>query len=122
MLKTCKFYLNEIDDKYTPGDKIKSISKAFSILQNSITFSSGKKELGVDDTLKPLIYVIIKTQPHNIFTNYNYSRLFLNEALLKKEFGILLTQIFMVMKIVKDMKHTELTGVTEQQFGKDENI
>ena len=122
LLKTCKFYLNEIDDKYTPGDKIKSISKAFSILQNSITFSSGKKELGVDDTLKPLIYVIIKTQPHNIFTNYNYSRLFLNEALLKKEFGILLTQIFMVMKIVKDMKHTELTGVTEQQFGKDENI
>ena len=47
-----------MDNKYTPADKIKSISKAFTILQNSITFCSGKKELGVDDTIKPLIYIL----------------------------------------------------------------
>ena len=41
--ETSKEYLNEINNKYTPADKIKSISKSFAILQNSITFCSGKK-------------------------------------------------------------------------------
>ena len=115
-------YLNEINSKYTPADKIKSISKAFAILQNSITFCSGKKELGVDDTIKPLIYILIKAKPTNIFTIYNYCQLFLNGDLAKKEFGILLTQIYLIMRIIKDMKYNELIGVSEQQFGKDEDV
>ena len=115
-------YLNEINRKYTPADKIKSISKSFAILQNSITFCSGKKELGVDDTIKPLIYILIKAQPKNIFTIYQYCQLFLNSDLAKKEYGILLTQIYLIMRIIKDMKYNELIGVTEQQFGKDEDF
>ena len=120
--KTSMEYLNEINSKYTPLDKIKSILNAFSILQNSITFCSGKKELGVDDTIKPLIYVMIKTKPTNIFNNYNYCQLFLNSDLAKKEYGILLTQIYLIMRIIKDMKYNELIGVTEQEFGKDEVV
>ena len=120
--ETSKEYLNDINNKFTPADKIKSISKAFAILQNSITFCSGKKELGVDDTIKPLIYVLMKTKPKNIFTNYNYCQLFLNGDLAKKEFGILLTQVYLVMRIIKDMKYNELIGVTEEQFGKDEDV
>lgn len=81
---TCMNYLNEMEDKFTPADKIKCISKAFTILQNSITFCSGKKELGVDDTIKPLIYILLKTRPKNIFTNYNYCQSFLNADLAKK--------------------------------------
>ena len=118
----CMNYLNDIDNKYTPSDKIKSISKAFTILQNSITFCSGKKELGVDDTIKPLIYILIKTKPKNIFSNYNYCQFFLNADLSKRQYGILLTQIYMIMRIIKDMKYNELIGVTEQQFGKDEEV
>jgi hypothetical protein len=119
---TCMNYLNEMEDKFTPADKIKCISKAFTILQNSITFCSGKKELGVDDTIKPLIYILLKTRPKNIFTNYNYCQYFLNADLAKKQFGILLTQIYMIMRIIKDMKYNELIGVTEKQFGKDEDV
>ena len=115
-------YLNKIESKYNPADKIKIISKAFGILQNSITFCSGKKELGVDDTIKPLIYILIKAKPKNIFNNYNYCQLFLNGDLAKKEFGILLTQIYMIIRIIKEMKYNELIDVTEQQFGKDEDI
>ena len=113
-------YLNEINNKYTPQDKLKVVLKSFGILQNSITFCSGKKELGVDDTIKPLIYVLIKSQPKTIFTNYNYCQLFLNDNLCKTQYGILLTQLYMIMNIIKDMKHTDLIGVTEEQFGKDE--
>ena len=120
--ETCINYLNEIEDKFTPADKIKCISKAFTILQNSITFCSGKKELGVDDTIKPLIYILLKTKPKNMFTNYNYCQSFLNADLAKKQYGILLTQIYMIMRIIKDMKYNELIGVTEKQFGKDEEV
>ena len=113
-------YINEINNKFTPADKIKCIAKAFSILQNSITFCSGKNELGVDDTLKPLIYILLKSKPKNIFSNYNYCQLYLDPDLSKKQFGILLTQICMIINIIKDMKYSELIDVSEEQFGKDE--
>ena len=113
-------FFNEINNKFTPQDKIKTVLKSFSILQNSISFCSGKKELGVDDTIKPLIYILIKTQPINIFSNYNFCQLFLNDNLTKTQYGILLTQIIMIIRIIKEMKYNELIGVTEEEFGKDE--
>ena len=115
-------YLNEIDKKFTPQNKIKTVLKSFGILQNSITFCSGKKELGVDDTIKPLIYVLIKSKPKNIYSNFNYSQMFINDNLAKTQYGILLTQLCMIMKIIKEMKYNELIGVTEEEFGKDEEI
>ena len=96
--------------------------KSFGILQNSISFCSGKKELGVDDTIKPLIYVLIKSKPKKMFSNYNYSQLFLSDDLGKTQYGILLTQIYMIMNIIKDMKYNDLIGVSEKDFGKDEDI
>jgi hypothetical protein len=115
-------YLNEIDKKFTPQNKIKTVLKSFGILQNSITFCSGKKELGVDDTIKPLIYVLIKSKPKNIYSNFNYSQMYINDNLAKTQYGILLTQLCMIMKIIKEMKYNELIGVTEEEFGKDEEI
>ena len=114
-------YLNELDSKYTPQDKIKLVIKSFGILQNSISFCSGKKELGVDDTIKPLIYVLIKAKPKNIFSNYNYSQLFMSDALCKTQYGVTLTQFYMIMNIIKDMKYNELIGVSEEKFGRDED-
>ena len=35
-------------------------------------------------------------------------------------YGILLSQIEMVKNIIYNMKYTDLIGVTEEQFGKDE--
>ena len=120
LCKECYKYINDIDKKITPIDKIKYLGKAFSILQNSMKFSSGEKDLGVDDTLKPLIYVMIKAKPENIFSNYNYCRIYLDKELSKHSYGALLTQIGMIMNIIRDMKYNELIDVTEEQFGFDE--
>ena len=119
LLETAMEYVNEMDNKYTPLDKIKIFGQAFQILQNSITFSTGRTDLGIDDTLPLLIYVIIKSKPKKINTNYNYCKYYINPELEKKEFGILLMQIGMVIKIIVEMKHTDLIGVTEEQFGVD---
>ena len=112
--------INEIDEKFTPVDKVEKFGKAFGILQNSLTFSSGKNDLGIDDTIAILIYVIIKAKPKNLFSNSKYCQLFLNPELAKRLYGILLSQIEMVKNIIYNMKYTDLIGVTEEEFGKDE--
>ena len=112
--------INELDEKFTPVDKVEKFGKAFAILQNSLTFSSGKNDLGIDDTIAILIYVIIKAKPKNLFSNSKYCQLFLNAELSKRLYGILLSQIEMVKNIIYNMKYTDLIGVTEEEFGKDE--
>ena len=113
-------HLNDIDDKLTPVDKIKSLAKAIEIVQNSITFSSGKDELGVDDTIKPLMYIMIKSRPKNISSNFQYCELYLNSELSKNQYGVVLSQIGLIIGIIKQMKYSDLIGISEEQFGIDE--
>ena len=115
-------YIDDIDDNLSPSGKMESIDKAFEIINNSITFNTGKVNLGVDDETKPLIYAIIKSKPKNINSNYKYCELYLNHELSMRKYGLILSQIYMVIKIVKDLKHTDLIGVTEKEFGNDEII
>ena len=118
--KTSMDLINEMDAKLTPQDKVKNFGKAFSILQNSITFCSGKNDLGIDDTISSLIYIMLKSKPKNIFSNSKYCQLFLDPELSKKQYGILLSQIEMIKNIIYDMKYSDLIGVKEEEFGKDE--
>ena len=113
-------HFNDIDDKLTPVDKIKSLAKAIEIVTNSITFSSGKDELGVDDTIKPLMYFIIKSIPKNICSNFHYCELYLNSELGKKSYGVVLSQIGLIIEIIKKLKYNDLIGVSEKSFGIDE--
>ena len=116
----CIEYINEMENKLTPMDKLKSIEKGFDILQNSISFYSGKDCLGVDDVINPMIYIIIKSKPKNIFSNYDYCLLYLNPNLAKGQYGILMSQLGMIKDFIINMKHTDLIGISEEQFGKDE--
>ena len=122
LLLTVTEYINKMDEKYTPVDKINMFGKAFQILQNSMTFSSGKSDLGVDDVLPLLIYVMIKAKPKMIYTNYTFCKYYINPELDKKQYGFLLMQIGVVIKIISNMKYTELKDVTEEEFGVDEEI
>ena len=114
--KTAINYINEMDEKYTPVEKLKCLGKAISILQNSITFCSGKDELGVDDTIPPLIYILIKSRPKQLMSNYNFCSLFLNPELSKKEMGILLSQIGLVINVIKDMSYKDCINISQEEF------
>ena len=76
--------LKEINEKFSPFDKIECMANSFKILKNAIKFSSGKKDLGVDDYLQPFTYVMIKACPKNMISNCNYCNLYLNAKLQKK--------------------------------------
>ena len=122
LLLTVTEYINKIDIKYTPIDKINMFGKAFQILQDSMSFSSGKSDVGTDDVLPLLHYVMIKAKPKMIYTNYVFCKYYINQNLLKKQSGFLLAQIGMFIKIICNMKYTHLKGVTEEQFGVDEEM
>ena len=115
-------YINDIDDQLTPSDKIKDFAKAIDIIQNCINFISGQKDLGVDDIIKPLIYIIIKSKPKNMLSNYQYCELYLNSELAKMQYGIILSQIGLVIECIKKMKYTDLINISEEEFGIDEEI
>ena len=119
LLESAMEYINDMDKKLTPLDKIKTFGKAFQILQNSMKFSSGKSDLGIDDILPWVIYAIIKSKPKKINTNYNFCKNYINPDLDKKEYGLLLMQIGLAIKVIYDMKYTDLINVTEEQFGND---
>ena len=122
LLLTVTEYINKIDIKYTPIDKINMFGKAFQILQDSMSFSSGKSDVGTDDVLPLLHYVMIKAKPKMIYTNYVFCKYYINQNLLKKQTGFLLAQIGMFVKIICNMKFSNLKGVTEEQFGVDEEM
>ena len=114
--------IDNLDDKLTPIDKLKTFLKVIGIMQNSIGFSSGKNGLGVDDTLKPLVYVLLKAMPRNIISNCKYCQLYLDKEVRQGEIGQVLSQLTMFIDIIIEMKYDELIGVSEEQFGKDEII
>ena len=115
-------YVKEMDNKNTPMGKITSFGNAMNFLSNSMKFNSGKEGFGVDDILPLLIYIVIKAKPKKLYTNYNYSLLYLNSELSKKRYGSLLTQIGVILDIIKNMKYNELNNVTKEEFGEDEEI
>ena len=120
--KTSIDYINEIDNKFTPVDKLRCIGKALSILQNSITFCSGKNELGVDDTIPPFIYILIKTKPKKLISNYYFCSLFLSPELSKKELGILLSQFGLAINVIKDMSYKDVINISQEEFENNYNI
>ena len=120
MLKISIDNVKEMNNQITPMEKINTFGRAMNFLKNSLEFNSGKEGFGVDDLLPVLIYIVIKAKIHNISTNYNYCLLYLNSDLQKRQYGSILTQIGVIIDIIKNMKYTDLSGVTQEQFGVDE--
>ena len=109
----------QFDNKLTPLDKLKCIEKGFSIIENSIKFSSGQKDCGFDDFINPVLYILIKAKPKNFSTNVQYCNLYMTN-LIPKKYEKLCADLSFYVEAIKEMKHTQLIGVSEEQFGKDE--
>ena len=118
LLKKAMKYINNMDNCHSPVSKMREFGKAFQIIQNAITFSSGKTDFGVDDTLQWLVYVIIKARPRMLNSNYEYCDIFLNPEQKKNEFGVLLMQMGMALKIIGDMTNNDFTNVKLGQLNK----
>ena len=120
LLKISIDNVKEMNNKKTPMEKINTFGRALNFLKNSMEFNSGKEGFGIDDLLPILIYIVIKAKIENLCSNYNYCLMYLNSDLQKRQYGSMLTQIGVIIDIIKNMKYTDLSGVTKEQFGVDE--
>ena len=109
----------QLDEKLTPLDKLKCFEKGISIINNSISFNTGKNALGTDDMLQPCIYAMIKAKPKNLATNAQYCNLYLNNS-IPGIYGHICSNLEMVTDALKKLNYTKLYGISEEQFGDDE--
>ena len=65
---------------------------------------------------------MIKAKPKMINTNYIFCKSYINPDLEKKREGFLLEQIGFTINIISNMRYNDLNGVTEEQFGKDDEL
>ena len=120
LLNEASKYFAQIDNKLAPIDKMKCMIKGKEILENSISFSTGSKGLGVDDINSPFIYSMIKAKPKNLNSNIQYCKLYLKLCDSEGAYDYVLTLFDFILEIILNMCVKDLCNVTEEQFGKDE--
>ena len=69
-----------MDTEKSVLDKIKCIQNAHSNIVNNLKFTSGKKDIGIEETNEVFQYAIIKAQPKRIISNLNYIECFLGSS------------------------------------------
>ena len=119
LLNECIKIFEQFDNKLTPLDKLKCFEKCLSIIENSIKFNSGEKECGFDDFINPVLYILIKSKPKNLSTNVQFCNLYITN-LIPKKYEKLCADLSFYVQAIKEMKYTQLIGISEEQFGKDE--
>ena len=74
------YWINKMDTEKSVLDKIKCIQNAHSNIVNNLKFTSGKKDIGIEETNEVFQYAIIKAQPKRIISNLNYIECFLGSS------------------------------------------
>lgn len=109
-------HIIKINEEKCPVDKLRCVQRAYSILNNTIKFCSGKKEgAGVDDIMPILIYLIIKTKPKRMISNLNYIKSLVQPSKLLQNQGFLLTQLEMCIEFIININYKTFK-INEQEF------
>ena len=109
--------INSLNNFCTPIEKITCFKKAIEIIENSITFNTGKESLGIDDSIELISYVFMKSQPKMFYSNFNYAYLYLNKELSKKSEGQTLGKMELIMNIFIKKTRNDFYNVSEEMFG-----
>ena len=109
--------INSLNNFCTPIDKINCFKKAIEIIENSITFNTGKESLGMDDSIELIFYVFMKSQPKMFYSNFNYAYLYLNKELSKKSEGQTLGKMDLIINVFIKKTRNDFINVSEEMFG-----
>ena len=108
--------INCIDSEKSPVEKLKCVHSAYKILNNCISFCSGKQEYaGLDDIFPIFIYVILKAQPKRMFSNMHYIKTFMSPGRLLTTYGFLLTQIEGSVNFILEINQ-KMLKISEEEY------
>ena len=86
------------------------------LIQSAIVFSTGQSDNSVDDALPFFEYAIIKAQPQFLSSNVNYMEMFLDTNLKKTKYGLILTQLHLIVETLINFSYENLIGLSEEEF------
>ena len=78
-------YFNYIKIQKSPRRKLMYLDNIFSSINRLCKFSSGSKEIGVDDQINVLTYCFIKAKPIRIYTDCKFMELYIGKKKNKNE-------------------------------------
>ena len=77
-------YLLQIEKEKSVRKKILNLTEIFECMDNLSKFNGGKN-LDLDTQVNILCYAVVKAKPTNIYTNYRYIEIFMENMMEKKE-------------------------------------
>ncbi len=94
-LKSAENLISQMDSKKTCYEKLNLISEVYNTINNTIKFSTGKRneDAGADDLAPIFQYIIIKSKPKKFYSNIFFIKCFIRSEKLKGIYGFLLTQL-----------------------------
>ena len=111
--------IKKMDKSKSVLDKLNCIRDAHTNINNTIKFSSGKKDDAGQDELTPIFqYIVIKAQPRTIFTDINYIKCFLGDSRLRGEEGFLVTQMESATSFILSLNQEQLKMNKEEFVNK----
>ena len=121
LFETAIKYFNSMDECFSPLKKIVMFDKGKNIIENTISFNSGKNELGIDDSINLLLYVILKSSPKRFYSNFYYGYLYLNSDLAKKKYGQNLALMEMILAQIEQFTKDDFIIKDDENFGNEED-
>ena len=98
----------------SPRKKLLNFKKIFKLIYYLLKFNNSGNDIGVDDQLPILTYVLIKSQPLTLFSNIKYMELYIKETTNIE--GSYLLQMLAVYDYINELKYSKLFNVTEEEF------
>ena len=115
-------FLSDVKELFQLTDSEKSPRKKFlnlAKINNSITFllkfNGTGNDIGVDDQLPILNYVLAKSQQLRMYSNGKYMELYIGDKKNKLE-GSQLTQLLSSCEFIANLTYSDLNDVTKEEF------
>ena len=110
--------LGKMNDYKAPRDKMVCLLNACKVIVRLLTEASedvGATPPGADQFLPALIYVVLKANPPNLFSNLDYIDRFRNPQKMISEPGYWYTNLYSAVTFLENVQHDRLT-ISEEEF------
>ena len=110
--------VKNIEKQITPNDIIKCIYNCIDFLANCNKFCFGDSRSGVDDITSPFNYIVIKSNPKNLYSIHKYCSLFMQDQ--RGNYGQNLVTFGMMVQAIRTSNFNTYYGISEGDYGIDE--
>ena len=110
--------LSKMNDYKAPRDKMVCMLNACKVIVRLLSEASedaGESPPGADQFLPALIYVVLKSNPPNLFSNLDYIDRFRNPTKMISEPGYWYTNLYSAVTFLENVRHDSLT-ISEEEF------